>query len=48
MQELREDQDSLVQQIADSFLAYRALMVGYSGYASNGVMNARALQYNYK
>ena len=48
MQELREDQDALVRRITDSFLAYRALMRGYSTYAANGVMNARALQYDYQ
>jgi len=47
MSELREDDDELVRRIVDSFLAYRSLIRGYMPHADNGVMNARALDYDY-
>lgn len=40
--ELRQDDDALVQQITESFVAYRDSIGGYMTYADNGQMNARA------
>ena len=39
--------DELVRRIVESFLEYRALIREYMLYADNGVMNARALDYQY-
>ncbi|MGF1501763.1 MAG: TRAP transporter substrate-binding protein [Paracoccaceae bacterium] len=40
--ELREDEDGLVREITESFLAYRESIASYMRYADNGQMNARA------
>ncbi|MGJ8527304.1 TRAP transporter substrate-binding protein [Maritalea sp.] len=40
--ELREDQDELVREITESFVAYRDSVGSYMTYADNGQMNARA------
>lgn len=40
--ELRQDDDALVKQITESFVAYRDSVGGYMTYADNGQMNARA------
>ncbi len=45
--DLREDEDALVREITESFLAYRASVSRYMTYADNGQMNARALNYKY-
>jgi TRAP-type mannitol/chloroaromatic compound transport system substrate-binding protein len=47
MDELRQDDDELVRRIVESFLEYRGLIREYMLYADNGVMNARALDYQY-
>jgi TRAP-type mannitol/chloroaromatic compound transport system substrate-binding protein len=47
IEELRNDQDELVQRITESFLAYRELARSYKPYADNGQMNARQLDYKY-
>ncbi|QGX96866.1 TRAP transporter substrate-binding protein [Roseovarius faecimaris] len=39
---LRDDEDELVQRIAESFVAYRESIGRYMVYADNGQMNARA------
>lgn len=40
--ELRQDDDDLVKEITESFVAYRDSVGGYMTYADNGQMNARA------
>lgn len=40
--ELRQDDDDLVKEITESFVAYRDSVGGYMTYAENGQMNARA------
>ena len=45
--EIREDNDELVQRIIDSFLEYRGLTAEYMVFADNGLMNARALPYDF-
>lgn len=40
--ELRQDDDELVKEITESFVAYRDSVGGYMTYADNGQMNARA------
>ena len=45
--ELRQDSDELVKRIVESFLTYRASIREYMIYADNGIMNARALDYEY-
>lgn len=40
--ELRQDDDGLVRQITESFVAYRDSVGRYMSYADNGQMNARA------
>ncbi|MGI9450849.1 MAG: TRAP transporter substrate-binding protein [Geminicoccaceae bacterium] len=40
--EFRQDDDELVRQITESFVAYRDLVGGYMSFADNGQMNARA------
>ena len=45
--EVREDDDELVRQIVGSFLEYRSLMAEYMAYGDNGLMNARALPYDF-
>lgn len=40
--ELRQDDDALVKEITESFVAYRDSVGGYMTYADNGQMNARA------
>lgn len=45
--ELRQDDDALVKQITESFVAYRDLVGGYMTYADNGQMNARAAVMGY-
>lgn len=45
--ELRENDDGLVRNIVESFLAYRNSIATYMTYADNGQMNARALDYSY-
>lgn len=45
--ELREDEDELVRRIAESFIAYRSNAAYYASYSNNGVMNARAMDYEY-
>ncbi len=40
--ELRQDDDGLVKQITESFVAYRDSVGRYMSYADNGQMNARA------
>ncbi|MDA4848548.1 TRAP transporter substrate-binding protein [Hoeflea poritis] len=40
--ELRQDDDKLVQQITESFVSYRDSVGSYMTYADNGQMNARA------
>ena len=40
--ELRQDDDALVKQITESFVAYRDSVGGYMTFADNGQMNARA------
>ncbi len=40
--ELREDEDALVKEIAESFVAYRDSVGSYMTFADNGQMNARA------
>ena len=47
IEEIREDSDELVHRIVDSFLEYRSLMAEYMTYADNGLMNARALPYDF-
>lgn len=47
MEELKADDDELVRRITASFLEYRDAMRTYKGYADNGQMNARSLDYNY-
>lgn len=42
IEELRENDDELVQRITESFVAYRDSVGGYMSYADNGQMNARA------
>ena len=41
------DDDELVRRIMDSFLEYRRLIADYMLYADNGIMNARALPYDF-
>ncbi len=45
--ELRQDDDELVQRITESFLAYRDSVGRYMVYADNGQMNARAAVLGY-
>lgn len=45
--DLKGDDDELVRRITESFLAYRGAMRDYKGYADNGQMNARTLDYKY-
>ncbi len=45
--ELRENDDELVQRIAESFVSYRDLVGQYMVYADNGQMNARAEVFGY-
>ena len=45
--EIRADSDELVQRIVASFLEYRSLMAEYMPYGDNGLMNARALPYEF-
>jgi hypothetical protein len=45
--ELREDSDELVRRITESYLEYRALMMGYMPYADSGQMIARGYDYTY-
>jgi TRAP-type mannitol/chloroaromatic compound transport system substrate-binding protein len=45
--ELREDDDALVKQIAESFVAYRDSVGAYMTYADGGQMNARAAALGY-
>jgi len=47
MAEIREDDDELVRRIMESFLEYRKLIADYMVYADNGIMNARALPYDF-
>ncbi|MGF1527778.1 MAG: TRAP transporter substrate-binding protein [Candidatus Competibacterales bacterium] len=47
MEELRGNDDALVQRIVESFLSYRTFAVDYARYAENGVMNARNLPFDY-
>ncbi len=42
IEELRGDEDELVQRITESFIAYRDSVGGYMTFADNGQMNARA------
>jgi len=45
--EIYDDGDELVRRIIDSFREYRDLMTEYMPYGENGVMNARALPYDF-
>ncbi|MEM9107484.1 MAG: TRAP transporter substrate-binding protein [Pseudomonadota bacterium] len=45
--DLRENDDELVRQITESFLAYRQWVRDYKPYADNGQMNARVMDYTY-
>ncbi|MFX0541997.1 TRAP transporter substrate-binding protein [Roseovarius sp. S4756] len=45
--ELRQNDDELVQRITESFVAYRDSVGGYMTYADNGQMNARAGLFGY-
>ncbi|MHA3979301.1 TRAP transporter substrate-binding protein [Halovulum sp. GXIMD14794] len=45
--ELRQDEDELVQRIVESFLGYRDSVGRYMTYADNGQMNARAAVLGY-
>lgn len=45
--ELREDDDELVQRIVESFIEYRRNAAYYAPYSNSGVMNARAMDYDY-
>ncbi|EPJ49039.1 MAG: twin-arginine translocation pathway signal [Osedax symbiont Rs1] len=47
MDDLQQHEDELVRRITASYLAYRDSMREYKGYADNGQMNARALDYDY-
>lgn len=47
MADLRQDDDALVREITESFLAYRSSVSEYMTYADNGQMNARALDFKY-
>jgi TRAP-type mannitol/chloroaromatic compound transport system substrate-binding protein len=47
MGELLEHEDELVRRIAKSFLDYRSAISAYMVHADGGIMNARALDYDY-